>query len=302
MNENSLTLNKTNEDEVRFIFFKECKDQEKEKAITLARHAIIAAYKNNIAAHDSVYEFYVRHPGCLGYLFQFYKELLDKKRKDFVIQFIQTLVGKIFEFYKIDYKKDIIDSSYETNLPFLRTVFYLGTLYHTSQDIEKAIAVYEKLITLDPEDLIGTRYALVRIYLKQRMYKRTLQLCDKYADDETPIIMYGRALSLIKEGNIEKAKATLKEAIRLHPLIALNLIQDTRESPEKDRQFILQGGTHEASLYMQYYKEFWDNDARAILEEFKDEILSLSEKKKQELINEAKILDALDNIRKKNKK
>ena len=300
MEESVLALSKVDKEELRFIFFKECKEIEKAKA--LAQHAIIAAYRNNNASLELVFDFYTRHPGCLGYLFQFYRELISKKMKAFVIQFIKKLVDRIFEFYKIDYKRDIIDSSYETNLPFLRTVFYLGTLYHTSQDFENAINIYEKLIVLDPEDLIGTRYALIKLYLKQHKYKRVLQLCNKYSDDETPIIMYGHALALIKVGEKEKAREILKTAIKLHPLVAFNLLLESPSTAGKERSFVLQGGKYEATLYTQYYKEFWDEDAKKILMEFKDEILTLAEKKKQELINEESILNALEDIKKKNNK
>ena len=294
MDENFLSIDKASKEEIRFIFFKDCK--ETNQAATLSQHAIVAAYKNNKAALETVFEFYTQHPGCLNNLFLFYKDLLDKKRKDFVIQFIKELTNRIFEFYKIDYKKDFIDSSYETNLPFLRTMFYLGTLYHTSQNLKMAVDIYEKLIILDPEDLIGTRYALIKIYLKMGWYKRILQLCNRYPDDETPIIMYAHVLALIKEKEIEKAKVTLKEAIRLHPLIALNLLTNSVGSKEieKNKKFILQGGEYEASLYMRYYNEFWDDEAKEILKEFKDEILTLSEKRKKELLNEKEILDALD--------
>src|SRR5690625_7212963 len=77
----------------------------------------------------------------------------------------------------------------------------LAMLLEKMGSYEKAIAHYEGLLALNPNDNQGIRYLLLSLYIEIESLDQALHLLDTYKEDIAATFMFNRALiSLLTKG------------------------------------------------------------------------------------------------------
>ncbi len=148
------------------------------------------------------------------------------------------------------------------NRPFLRSMHSLGCAYLDLGKKDQALAIFEEILSFNPNDNQGIRELLLELYLDQNKIDSALSLCRKYPEDGLAGILYGHPLVLFKKYKSKK-KATnkLEEAIELSPKIADELLKKRhREPKETIPGYITSGGWDEAYEYWEYFGRFWGKE------------------------------------------
>lgn len=154
------------------------------------------------------------------------------------------------------------------NRPFLRALHGLATfILHDEEDVERALSIYEEIISYNPTDNQGIREILVELYLHQKELDTCIELCERYPGDMLAGTAYGYPLVLFKKGKKEKATDEMKKAIESLPKVAKELLKDEHEMPETDRPgYITVGGWDQAYEYWLRYGEYWGEEELEWLE------------------------------------
>jgi len=148
------------------------------------------------------------------------------------------------------------------NRPFLRSLHGLGcTLLHQGKK-EQALAIFEEIISYNPNDNQGIRELLIELYLEQDRIDDALSLCRNYPDDGMAGIRYGHPLILYKKyKSKKKATKRLEQAIELSPKIADELLKKRHRKPKEHMPgYITWGGRDEAYEYWKSFGRFWGEE------------------------------------------
>ncbi len=95
---------------------------------------------------------------------------------------------------------------------------------HDFEKPEKTLNIARELLKLNPEDNLGVREDVVGFALNLERIDLALEICDRYPDDTSPGILYGRALAFYGKNKEEKAHKALLKAIEQLPRVAKQLI------------------------------------------------------------------------------
>lgn len=155
--------------------------------------------------------------------------------------------------------RDLLRWGILENRPFLRCTHALGLYFLERENFAKALELFEFIISVNPNDNQGIRAILVEIYLKIGDYISVLDICDKYNDDITVELTYGKPYALFKMGDKEKATHLLKKAIQYSPKVAKELLKKRHPLPKtlfSNRYTI--GGDDEAYYYWERNGILWE--------------------------------------------
>jgi serine/threonine-protein kinase len=100
------------------------------------------------------------------------------------------------------------------------TVFIVaGTLYRLNGQYEKALRQYDRLLELNPQDVVWASYNRARIYTYQCRYDEALAALEKgrKVEPEHPLIKTFTAVVYLNQGRAEEALALAEETLRQHP-------------------------------------------------------------------------------------
>jgi len=130
--------------------------------------------------------------------------------------------------------------------PYMRARAGLAGCLQERGDVEEAIEHYMDLLRLNPSDNMGLRLTLVPLLLQLGDDARARVLLDMYADDESALIVYARALHAFrKDGDSPRARNLLKKARRTNPHLAEFLLGKL-EMPEDIPEYYSLGSKEEA--------------------------------------------------------
>ena len=169
-------------------------------------------------------------------------------------------IGKVCFPHNFTPGKDLLRWGLLENRPFLRCTHALGLCFFDGGNLAKAMELFEFIISANPNDNQGIRALLVEGYLKTGNYRAVLDTCDKYKDDITVELTYGKPYALFKLGDKGKATLLLKEAIRLSPKVARELLKKRHIPPKSlrpDRYTV--GGDDEAFYYWERSGVLWED-------------------------------------------
>lgn len=145
------------------------------------------------------------------------------------------------------------------NRPFLRAYHNLGLWLERRKETTQAITVFNNLISICPNDNIGARHELPKLWLETGDYLSLVRLCKKYHEECSPEILYTHSLSLFLLKEDEKALTALDLAIKEFPLFAQELKKKCHKKPTSsiDGYVSFAGGDH-AYEYWKIYGKYWD--------------------------------------------
>lgn len=152
------------------------------------------------------------------------------------------------------------------NRPFLRTYHNLGLWLERRKEIDQAIEIFSHILSVCPNDNLGVRYILPKLWISMGDLLSVIRHCNNYQDDYFPALMYTHPLALVLTGEIEKAKPLLIEAKSQFPLVAKELTKKRhlRVKPVISGS-ITMGGADQAYDYWNEYGAYWSNSPQAMM-------------------------------------
>ncbi len=154
---------------------------------------------------------------------------------------------------------------YLDNRPFLRAYHTLGLWLEKRQEIDESINVFKNMLLICPNDNIGVRYLLPKLFLEKGDLFSVIRHCKQHGDDYSPEIMYTYPLALVLSGEVKKAKPLLAEAKSSFPLVAKELKKKRHTKPKTTFPGgVTVGGADQAYEYWKEYGKFWSNSLKAM--------------------------------------
>ncbi len=151
------------------------------------------------------------------------------------------------------------------NRPFLRAYHALGLGYLGRGEVEKALGIFEGILTMNPGDNQGVRALVVDCNLWLKRPEAVIELADRYPGDAMEGVVYGRVLALYQLGRRREAEEALEGAIRMYPLIAEELLKTDHPQPEGLRRgWVTMGGADQAYYYWMEQEEYWEETPGAL--------------------------------------
>lgn len=94
-----------------------------------------------------------------------------------------------------------------------------GMLYRLNGQYEKALKQYDRLLELNPKDIVWASYNRGRIYSYQGRYEEALAELEKgrKVEPEHPLIKTFIASVLMNQGRVDEAQALAEETLQQHP-------------------------------------------------------------------------------------
>ena len=152
--------------------------------------------------------------------------------------------------------------------PYMRSMAGLAGEYKTIGETEKAIAICEKMLVLNPNDNQGIRYLLLPCLLESKNINTTKQLLKQY-DELSAFWLYSHAL-LAYIINDKKKSSIAKQAIKINSFIPSllkkytdNIGLDAHLQPI-EAEYYSSGSTEEAEIYAKENFNAWFTNGGAI--------------------------------------
>ena len=162
-------------------------------------------------------------------------------------------------------KKDQLIWGLIKNRPFLRLYHSYGISLMEQGEPEKALDVFENLLSLNPNDNQGARALVVECCFDLKRPERVLKICNQYRPDILPEIIFGRVLALFQLGKIKEASKSLKLAHKNLPLITQELAKTMHKKPiDYNEQRITLGSQNQAYCYWKEHGKRWVTTPGAI--------------------------------------
>jgi len=98
-------------------------------------------------------------------------------------------------------------------------LFVAGMLYRLDGLYDKALETYDRLLALNPKDVVLVAYNRARIYTHQGRFEEAVQELEKgrEAEPEHPLIKTFLAVALFNQGQVDWAQALLQEILIQNP-------------------------------------------------------------------------------------
>ena len=105
--------------------------------------------------------------------------------------------------------------------PYMRAMQDLADLLTQADRLDEAIAVYERMLELNPNDNQGVRYALLGLYLATKRTERAAELFERYPGEEdySAVFAWGRVLLDWLGSHEASARLALLSARRVNPFV-----------------------------------------------------------------------------------
>ncbi len=121
---------------------------------------------------------------------------------------------------------------------------------------EEAIAHYEALLELNPNDNQGIRDVLLGCYLKRGNDAGAWHLYEQYGGDGTAFFAWTRVLVEFRRGKLNASAKALRAALKQNPHV-LGFLSGREKLPRHLPDHYSLGGENEAIIYMSLFAEAW---------------------------------------------
>lgn len=162
--------------------------------------------------------------------------------------------------------------------PYMRAKISLAGCLYANKEDDKAIAIYEEMLELNPNDNQGVRYLLSTILLKQKDLTK-FQLFIEQSDEENNAVWnYNNALFLFKKyGNTVKSEKALLIAQQSNEYV-IDYLLGNKEMPNELPQYIGFGDENEAIVYANSHWLIWKEtkDAFQWIYDFREKRLKMN--------------------------
>ena len=124
--------------------------------------------------------------------------------------------------------------------------------------VEPALAVIENLLSLNPHDNQGARALAVECNFELNRPEAVLKMCDRFRNDATEQLVYGRPLALFQLNRGAEAVQAFQRAKKVYPRITEELAKGKHVPPDGYREdLITLGGEDQAFSYWKTFGKFW---------------------------------------------
>jgi tetratricopeptide (TPR) repeat protein len=161
--------------------------------------------------------------------------------------------------------------------PYMRTLAHLASLLRGEELNLEAIAQYEKMLALNPNDNQGVRYPLLGLYLATGDLEAARKLLNEYEEDSANFA-WGRVLERFLSADFPGAAAALKIARKENHFVELYL-SGQKELPEELPDMYSPGSEEEAFLCLENFTPAWAGHKEAVFW-LMDQVLPEKAKKK----------------------
>lgn len=144
-----------------------------------------------------------------------------------------------------------------TTRPYMRALEYLADLLVSLERFGEAIAVYEEMIELNPNDNQGARDSLLGLYLGEGDVLSARSLLNRYHEDDLAVFSWGRAIERFLSGDLPEAREALKKAVRANALV-LGIMAGIEEMPEEYDGAFSPGDINEAWYCLMELGPVWE--------------------------------------------
>ncbi|RLT36388.1 MAG: hypothetical protein DWI57_14950 [Chloroflexi bacterium] len=135
--------------------------------------------------------------------------------------------------------------------PYMRALRSLATSVWNYGEVDEAVQLYQEILSLNPGDNQGVRYALLDALLLLRRHDEAAELLDQF-DDSMANWAYNEALLLFRtEGRSENAIEALETALEVNEFVPDYLLgYEPMPDPDEIPDFISFGDETEAISYV----------------------------------------------------
>lgn len=147
--------------------------------------------------------------------------------------------------------------------PYMRAKRELGELLAAAGQLEDAIAVFERMLELNPDDNMGARFPLLGLYLALKQPERAKSLLTLVPGEEGILgsVAWARVLERWLSGGPDSAEAaaSLEKARKVNPF-AERYISGAQPMPEEAPQFYRPGDESEARMCALELAPAWERN------------------------------------------
>ena len=148
--------------------------------------------------------------------------------------------------------------------PYMRALGQLAGGMASAGMRADAIAVYEKMLKLNPKDNQGVRELLLGLYLAVDDVAGAGKLLKRYKRDMSAVFLWGRVIERFLEGDRDGASVASRVAMKANRYVALHLTGQKRLPTALPEMYSL-GSIEEAVLCQHYLGEAWSRHKDALL-------------------------------------
>jgi tetratricopeptide (TPR) repeat protein len=149
--------------------------------------------------------------------------------------------------------------------PYMRAKENLARIQYKMGARDDAIANYEELLELNPNDNQGIRYTLLTAYLDIEQYDKAKELMDRFNEENTASFQFNQVLiHYFNEGISSKTKSLLKQAESHNPYVKDYLTQKKPIRYVPDYMGI--GDEREAIVYVYENAHLWEKASELVAE------------------------------------
>ncbi len=162
--------------------------------------------------------------------------------------------------------------------PYMRAKAGLADCLYFKNEIDKAIAIYEEMLELNPNDNQGIRYLLSPLLLSKNDLTSFENFIQNNEEEDCAVWNYNNALySFKKFGRTTKSEKKLLQAYNSNKFV-IDYLLGIKEMPKKQPQYIGMGDEDEAVSYVIGAWEIWEktNEAFDWLYEFRQKMLKMN--------------------------
>lgn len=142
--------------------------------------------------------------------------------------------------------------------PYLTARLGMAECLTARGNIREAIAVYEHMLTLNPNDNQGVRFGLSDLYLMSRNSKQYLKLFKKYEDDPSAYWLYNHAFFWYNTmGPGKEFQKALLKAIQANSHV-FNILTGKEQVLENPNEYFKPGDATEAAEYLYAMGDMWE--------------------------------------------
>ena len=169
--------------------------------------------------------------------------------------------------------EDLLPWGFLDNRPYLSLLAEHASLIEAFSGCQKAIPLYEEIISLNPNDNQGIRDILTTAFLKTGQLENLLKLDQKYPDDMMIGLQIGTILALYKLNKLDEAQKRIKKLKSRFKIAFEEILKSEHPQPKITPGRVLMGGEDEAWFYWEDQGTMWmaTNGAREFLREKLDE-------------------------------
>ncbi len=148
--------------------------------------------------------------------------------------------------------------------PYMRARHFLADALYEDGKVSQAIAHYEALIGLNPNDNQGIRDILLGCYLTTDNLDGARRLLEAYKREISAVFAWGRTLECILSGDFARAAKALRHAREQNPYVEQYLTAKKDLPPQLPDVYSF-GSEEEALVCMDFLAEAWALHPEALL-------------------------------------